>query len=370
MGTANFRAAAWRWAIVATLFLVARGCEESEPETELARASSTSTKLVPREVVGPADGDSAWPLFDRDVTTAYDPGIEVGARAPLELGFSSARPITSLKTFGPSPYRVHLTGENEGVVDLSVLSEGWNTIDLVLPASDRLSLSIERIGAEEGGISELELWGPGEPHARVSSELLPAELAAGGTAPAGFDVVRATPVGATPAGATPVGAVLPFERDVDRCATFTLALERDPSVYDRVFLAFEADRALGALSVSHSFNGASLSPSRAVASNHASSKTLVVPIVPSHLTRGENSLKLCNPSGATHAITVTAPRERARVSGRCGGRLESQHQELRSRRGRSSAESKGCSDPRRGEWLGASRIQGRKDVQQRRATRR
>jgi hypothetical protein len=245
----------------------------------------------------------AWALFDRSTSQGFQPIPSGASEQTYLLQLSLETKLTQLKMFGSSPYL--LTVQNEsgeamsaGAIDLSKNSDGWN--QFTLSTEDELSavqLHFVSLG-EPDFIAELELWGeqprferPSEPELQKllttdKSFLLPQ-----------FSIMSAEPneILLQPSATDPESS----------CLDIGFVDERDPRVYQRMWLSFEATNLLRGFGLSKGWNEDGIIDGLWLAPSATEEPTYFVEeIDPETLLPGLNILHLCLPADANTEVSL------------------------------------------------------------------
>jgi hypothetical protein len=245
----------------------------------------------------------AWALFDRSTSQGFQPTPSGASEQTYLLQLSLETKLTQLKIFGSSPYL--LTVQNEsgeavsvGAIDLSKNSDGWN--QFTLSNEDELSavqLHFVSLG-EPDSIAELELWGeqprferPNEPELQklltADKEFLLPQ----------FSIMLAEPneILLQPSATEPESS----------CLDIGFVAERDPRVYQRMWLSFEATNLFRGFGLSKGWNENGIIDGFWLAPSATEEPTYFVEeLDPETLLSGLNILHLCLPGDANAEVSL------------------------------------------------------------------
>lgn len=306
-------------ACLGLLLALGLGCQGGAPgeaglsgETRLVKLSPRSLRLL--EPSSLEEGDSTlWKLFDRSISQGFTPPASSGQDAVIEVALEAPSFLRFLKVFGAAPYTLRVEKEDGSAlpgleeVDLSTLpnTSAWNILLLSSPSmakSVRLRFSSQGVDAV---IPEVELWAEGEAYESIPSltsfslEKLKEEKAQYSsryTAIVGEpDELVLTPLDA-PLSLEIAGPGVP-------CGVATFSLEQDPSLFSRVYLAYEAN-IFRPWVLKRSVNGGLFVGGSMPVPPQEVSLPFVEELDPERFSLGINSVEFCLPSGMTREVAV------------------------------------------------------------------
>ena len=260
-----------------------------------------SAPTLPPEVQT-LESQTAPAAFDRDTTTehtAYDGGHLIAVLdAPTE--------VRTIKVFGAAPYSLSVDADASGAwqaiaglqnLNLATRPDGWNSFAASTPVTTgklRFTLT-SAAGGPAAGLKGIEIWGKGgRANVKNGAALLAALLDT--SAPAQGRLYKSSlaqgVIGAT-AGAT----------DDPSDNSFSIALDRKPSDFKRVYLSYQV---LGLSHWVHAVRSVNGNPAQGgfILPPQASWSTQIEEINPQWLVQGANSIAFSTPAGTTGTFTV------------------------------------------------------------------
>lgn len=242
---------------------------------------------------------SAARLFDRDTMTEHA-GLEA---AQAVAQFDAPTEVRDLKFFGAAPYGVSVDAQVAGSwqavagwqnLNLAQRPPAWTTFSAATPVTAtalRFNLAAAS-GGTATGLRAIEIWGKGgRVNLRDGLALLTALRS--GTPPSQGRLYAAAPAQGVIGGAS----------DDPSDNTFTVSLERDPSQFKRVYLAYDLLGLPHWASAQRSINGhAALGGFPMPAGSEGS--TQVERIDPALLAAGPNRITFSAPAGMGSSYTV------------------------------------------------------------------